>query len=554
MKGLCPFHEEKTPSFSVDPTRQLFYCFGCRTGGDIFKFVQLYEKLEFPEALELLAKRWGVPIPQRPGRGKGEELRDRLLRMNDAAVRHFRSMLEETEAGAACRAYLERRGIDAATAERLQLGYAPDTWEALRGHLLREGFKQEELLKGGLVIERKSGSGQYDRFRGRLIFPIRDVNGRPVAFGGRTLGDDEPKYINSPETPAYTKGDHLYGLDLAREAIRREGLAIVVEGYLDLVALLQAGFDNAVASLGTAFTPLQARLLGRYTERVIFSYDGDAAGAAATERSVDQLLQKGFEVRVVELPADTDPDDCIRQQGADAYAALVRQAPEYLLYLIRREAATRDLARVEEKVAAVNAVLPHIAKLNSAIERSEWASRLADLLQIEDELVLQELRQAVRSSTPGVRQRATVERGPSAAETRLVLLLLRSEAERQRCTEQLDQADIEGWPVCTIVRTILDRDSRGERVDHPSVLEALEQDEDRELLTRIAFRDEPEDGPSVADCLETFRRKRLTREQRELLRDLGKSQEGDDPSVESAAVDQQLQRLQELARQRDRLM
>jgi len=554
MKGLCPFHEEKTPSFSVDPQRQLFYCFGCRTGGDVFKFVMLYEKVDFPEAVELLANRWGVELPK--ATRKGEDPRDRLLRMNQAAARFFETLLADEEGGAEARAYLERRGIGAATAEQLRLGYSPAAWEALRSHLQTKGFKPEEMLKGGLVLDRKSGRGQYDRFRHRLMFPIRDISGRTVAFGGRSLGDEEPKYINSPETPAYTKGDHLYGLDLAREAIRREGFAVVVEGYLDLAALLQAGLANAVASLGTAFTPTQARLLARSTNRVVFSYDGDAAGATATARSVDLLLERGFEVRVVDLPGGLDPDDFIRERGAAAYAALVRQAPEYLQFLIQREARTRDLDRVEEKVAAVNAVLPHVARLGNPIERTAWATRLADLLAIDDDLVMQELRAALKAGQARLRQRPpAATREPREAEARLVALLLTSDEQRGRCAERLDWDDLEGSPVRTLVRTILDRDARGERVDPPALLEALEHEADRELLTRIAFRDEPEPGPTVEDCLEVFRRQRLQRDTVAEVRELRKRQDkGSGSATDPVDVDERLRRLQELARQRDRLM
>ncbi len=208
QKGLCPFHEEKTPSFSVDPSRQLFYCFGCQTGGDVFKFVMLYEKLNFPETVEFLARRWGIPLPM-ASRRKERGPQDRLLWMNETAHAFFRSTLADERAGAACRRYLDGRKIDAATASKLGVGYAPDEWEALRGHLLSRGFKPDEILLAGLALSRKSGTGQYDRFRNRLMFPIRDVNSRTVAFGGRTIGDAEPKYINSPETPAYKKGEHL---------------------------------------------------------------------------------------------------------------------------------------------------------------------------------------------------------------------------------------------------------------------------------------------------------------------------------------------------------
>jgi DNA primase len=550
LKGLCPFHQEKTPSFSVDPNTQLFYCFGCQTGGDIFKFVMLYDKAGFGEAVETLANRFGVPLPRRSG--KADDLRDRLMQINEAAASFFRSLLRQ-DAGARCRRYLEERGIDTETSDRLGLAYAPDGWEALQQHLLAKRFRREELAKSGLFVPRKSGSGHYDRFRDRLIFPIRDIGGRTIAFGGRAIGDAEPKYINSPETPTYTKGDHLYGLDLAREAIRREGYAIVVEGYLDLTALVQAGFDNVVASLGTAFTPAQARLLARYTDRVKVSYDGDAAGAKATARSLDLLLERGFEVRVVELPGGDDPDDLIRRDGADAYRALLDEAPEYLQFLLNREARRRDLGRTEQKISAVNAILPHLAKLGNAIERLSWAGRLADALQIEEELVQQELRSALKAAQTSIQQRPQSSRPPREAGARMVSLLLDSAEEREAFAEEIDWADLESAEVLSIVRTIVDLTRRGKRVDYPAVMTALKDESDRDLLTQIAFREQPETGPTVEDCLCAFKRKRLQREGREVARELRKIQEDRTSPAEQDDVDRRLLELQQLARRRDAL-
>ncbi len=553
MKGLCPFHDEKTPSFSVDPGRQLFYCFGCQAGGDTFKFVQLYEKLSFPEAVEALARRWGVPIPTQ-GRRADEGPRDRLLRLNDTARGWFRRNLEDGAAGQGCRRYLERRGIALETAARLGLGYALDGWEALRGHLASQRFHVDEAVAGGLVLPRKSGGGHYDRFRNRLIFPIRDVGGRTLAFGGRALGDEEPKYINSPETPAYTKGDHLYGLDLAKEAIRRLGFAIVVEGYLDLAAVVQAGSDNVVASLGTSFTAAQARLLARYCDRVAFSYDGDTAGATATARSLDLLLARGFAVRVVELPAGQDPDDFIRERGAEAYRALVADAPDYIEFIIRRETRKVDPARIEGQVAAVNAVLPHLAKLTSAVERAAWAARLADALSIEDALILQELRAAVKLTRPRIRQRVAAGQPLVWAEARLVALLLQSAQERRRWVEgELDLAELAGCGVRSIVGAIIELARQGASVDCPALLEALEDEADRSLLMRIAFRDDGTGQPTVDDCLAAFRRERLALEGQRLRREIGDLQRRGPADTPPADMDRQLTRLQDLARRRDAL-
>ncbi|HEX6853069.1 MAG TPA: DNA primase [Candidatus Polarisedimenticolaceae bacterium] len=518
LKGLCPFHQEKTPSFSVDPDQQLFYCFGCQAGGDVFKFVQLYEKTDFPGSVEFLARRFGVKIPEQTDSPE-DRLRRRLIEMNDAAAAWFRERLLDPVDGREGRAYLAKRGIDDATAERLDLGWAPDSWDGLSNHLRARRFTEQECLAGGLSVPRKTGTGSYDRFRGRLTFPIRDVSGRTVAFGGRILGAGEPKYLNSPETPAYVKGEHLYGLHLAKEAIRKEGFAILVEGYLDLAALHQAGFGHAVASLGTALTPSQARLLGRYANRVVVSYDGDAAGGSAAARSLDTFLDRGFEVRVAAIPGGMDPDDYLRKEGFEAYDRLVRQAPGYLDFLIAREAAARDVATVAGKVEAVNALLPRLASLPNAIERAAWAGKIAGVLGIEDELVLQELRGALRHGKAAIRHRAEPQAAVSALESRIVALLLRDPACRDQARKGLDPSELDADRVAPIVQIILDLEGAGASVDPPSVMAALDRDDLRDLVARIAFHDEAEPSDNeFAGCLETLRRRRLRREGRDVAR------------------------------------
>ncbi len=520
LKGLCPFHQEKTPSFSVDPQMQLFYCFGCQAGGDAFRFVMLYEKLDFPESVEFLAERWGVPLPKASARPE-DDARARLLLMNEAAAGFFRTQWSDPSRGKLARDYIAKRGVSDEVADRFGLGYAPDSWDALLNVLGSRGFKAAELQTAGLAIPRKDGSGQYDRFRHRVIFPIRDVSGRVIAFGGRALGDTEPKYLNSPETPAYVKGENLYGLDVAREAIRREGFAILVEGYLDLIALHQAGFENAVASLGTALTPSQVKLLARYSERVVVSYDGDTAGINAAAKSLDLFLERGFDVRVAEVPAGKDPDDFVKEQGVAAYDALVRQAPSYLDFLVKRELRGRDLDLPEEKVAAINAILPKLARLESAVERVAWAGRLADALRIDDDLVMQELRNALRTAKPGIRHRAGVHEPTKDVEAWLVRLVLGSDEARERAREVLEPTDLAGTRVGTIIKTILDLDEAGLPVQGPLVIDALEDEADRELLTRISFRDEAPGGAAEVDgCLVTLRKTRLKKEHRDESREL----------------------------------
>ncbi len=532
LKGLCPFHHEKTPSFSVDPQMQLFYCFGCQTGGDAFKFVMLYEKLDFPESVEFLANRWGVSLPRASAR-PADDARARLLLVNESAAGFFRAQWSDASRGKLARDYIAGRRVSDAVALRFGLGYAPDSWDALGNVLAARGFKAQELQTAGLAIPRKDGSGQYDRFRHRVIFPIRDLSGRVVAFGGRALDDSEPKYLNSPETPAYVKGEHLYGMDVAREAIRREGFAILVEGYLDLIALHQAGFENVVASLGTALTASQVKLLARTSERVVVSYDGDAAGMSAAAKSLDLFLERGFDVRVAELPNGKDPDDFVNADGHAAYDAIVRQAPGYLDFLVRRELRGRDLNRPEDKVSAINALLPKLARLESAVERATWAGRLADALRIDDDLVMQELRNALRTAKSGIRHRVVPEGTATDVEARLVRLVLGSDEARRQARLSLGPSDLVETRVAAIVQKILDLDSRGLPVEGPRIVDALEDEADRELFTRIAFRDEPPGGAEEIDgCLATLRRTRYKKEQRNERREL-----------EVASRDEQTERL-----------
>jgi DNA primase len=546
LLGLCPFHEEKTPSFSVDPKAQLFYCFGCHTGGDLFKFVQLYERVDFKESVEILARRWGVALPS--GESGAETARRRLLELTDAAAAWFRSRLADPEAGQRARDYLEGRGLGNDTTARLGLGFAPDSWDGLRTHLGGKRFRPEEIVSAGLALPRKQGTGEYDRFRDRLIFPIRDVNGRTVAFGGRALGGGEPKYLNSPETPVYVKGDHLYGLDLAREAIRREGLAVVVEGYMDLAAVLQAGTDAVVATLGTAFTPGQAKLLARFTTRVVVSYDGDRAGVQAAARSLDVLLGRGFEVRIVELPGGLDPDDFIRKEGAEAYARRLQQAPGWLEFLLERERRSRDLTRIEERVAGINALLPHLAQLPTALERAAWAGQIADALQVDDHLVLTELKAALKEARPAVRVRPT-EASPRVreAEAGLVRALLSSLAEKKPVEMELEE--VEGTTVASIIRTMLRMSDEGLPVTAGSVFSALENDGDRELLTRIAIGPEEDDvtPEAMESCLVALRKERWIREGKALQREIERA------VTDPVARDALLRRKQELARRIDAL-
>src|SRR5882724_10144740 len=332
-RGLCPFHNEKTPSFYVDETKQLFYCFGCSAGGDLFKFVMLREGVDFMEAVRLLARRGNIAVPDAKTGPKHSE-REALLAACRAASKLFREILLHGPDGDVGRNYLEKRAVTLETREILGLGYAPDRWDTLRDELQKQGHRPDVLMAAGLVQRREDGSGSYDRFRGRVMFPIQSLTGDVIGFGGRLVGDGEPKYLNSPETLVYNKRENLYGLAHARQAIKESGEAIVVEGYLDLAALVQAGVRHAVATLGTSFTDEQASLLRRFSERILVNYDTDNAGESAARRSLEKLLERGFTVRVLRLPSGKDPDAFLRSATPDAYRRLAAGAPSCFDFLV----------------------------------------------------------------------------------------------------------------------------------------------------------------------------------------------------------------------------
>jgi DNA primase len=416
FKGLCPFHHEKTPSFHVHPERQIFHCFGCGAGGNAFAFLMKHENLSFPEAARVLAAQCGIEIPESDDGAETGLLR-RLREATAAAQSHYRAELVGA-AGAGARAYLERRGIDLATAQRFGIGFAPESWDALARALADKRVPAELAERAGLLSERKSG-GHYDRLRGRVTFPIQDVRGDVVAFGGRALSaDQEPKYLNTPESPLFRKREAFYGLPDALEAIRRSGRAIVVEGYFDRIALARAGVGEALATCGTALTPEHARQLRRRTREVVLLFDGDEAGQRAMERSLAILLPEGLRVRAAALPAQDDPDSLLQREGADALRGVVDAAQPALEAVIQR-AAARSHATPWEKSDAVAQVVPLLALVADPIERSEHERQLALAVGVEADAVYALVRRehAQRRGVAADRDAAASEPAPGPRAT-----------------------------------------------------------------------------------------------------------------------------------------
>jgi len=401
--GLCPFHSEDTPSFTVSPEKQMWHCFGCGEGGNAYTFLMKHENITFPEAVERLADQAGVTLPEQeepdPEENRRHSLRQRIYEINRIAARWFYRNLRELPIAENARRYLDKRGLSRKVQDSFGLGYAPDGWEGLLKHLKEKGFEVEDIFQAGLISERKGQSGHYDRFRSRIIFPILDAQGRVTAFGGRITGEGEPKYLNSPETPVFHKGRMLYGLNWAAKTIRAEDRVVIVEGYMDVIAAHQFGAFNTVASLGTAFTPEQGKLLMRFSKNISIAYDSDTAGAKATMRGLDILQSLGAKVRVGQLPEGMDPDDYLRRKGIDEFQRLVATEAlsliEYKLALAMKE---YDIGSIEGRVAIVNFLVPDLARLKSAVEREEYIRLVAERLDLSPEAVQTEIRLHSRNS------------------------------------------------------------------------------------------------------------------------------------------------------------
>jgi DNA primase len=491
--ACCPFHQEKTASFSVNPAKQFYKCFGCGKAGDVFSFVMEIEGSPFPEAVKTVADKCGIPIPQvSTGEDSSEfEQRDRqradLLQINQWATEFFEKSLIETSEGKRALNYLVQRGINEDTRKAFRLGYSPNSWDALGTFLRTAGATRTQIERSGLVKLKENESGYYDRFRSRLIFPISDAQGRIVAFGGRIIGEGEPKYLNSPETVLYTKGQHLFGLHYAREAIRRKGYAILVEGYLDFLIPYQSGVKNLVASLGTALTESQVRLLGRYARQIIVNFDPDSAGVSATKRSLELLLAEGFKVNVLTLPDNLDPDEYIRRSGPEGYVQLLKSSKPFMDYIVEQAVSSNDQTRTGGKVETINAILPYLKLVKDQIGRAEYTEQIADRLKIETKLIREEFKKAADMQASAISEhalQATIAVKP--AERKLLEIMLNCAAVRRQMINQLTEEDYEGLRTAQLFRLIIELERQGREATYPILTEALDDEElARELLPKL---------------------------------------------------------------------
>ncbi len=523
FRGLCPFHSEKTPSFNVHPVRQIYHCFGCGKGGDVFNFVMEMERCEFPEAVRIVAEKCGIPVPSKrertPEEKRESQQRSLLVEMHREAQAFFVKQLEGTLEGKAARAYLEDRGLDKEVLVRFGIGYAPSGGDLLLRHL--KPRYPEPLLAASGLVSRDAGGRLFDRFRRRIMFPIANESGKIVAFGGRALGDEQPKYLNSPESHIYSKSNVLYHLDRAREALRQQDFAVLVEGYMDAIAAARAGAGNVVASCGTSLAEPQVKLLSRFTRRIVVNYDPDTAGQAATERSLAILLEHGFEVRVLALPGKADPDKFIREQGAEAYLKLLKESPAYVDYLVGR-ARQMDLSTGEGKLRAVNYLLPYVQKIPNRLLRSEWATRISQQLRVEEPVLREALRKAASERRSEVQTRPELVGRPARpAERRLIRMLAEAEGFRVQLAQRLHDASLyHGLETERIFAALIVANLSGDPLD-VNALAALLEERERRLLFEILFETQAEPSWDEAEsCLEALDRRRVERELAELQRQI----------------------------------
>ncbi|HKD71008.1 MAG TPA: DNA primase [Candidatus Acidoferrum sp.] len=525
--GLCPFHGEKTPSFAVHPVKQIFHCFGCGKGGDVFTFVMEMEKCQFPEAVRIVAEKCGIAIPRpkerTPEERKENQQRAALIEMHKEAQSFFVRQLETTAEGKAARAYLEDRGLDEQTIAQFGIGYAPSGGDILL-RLLKPKYAEKLLAESGL-LSRDQGGRLFDRFRRRITFPIANESGKIVAFGCRALGDEQPKYLNSPETRVYSKSNVLYHMDRAKDAIRRQDFAVLVEGYMDAIAVARAGISNVVASCGTSLAEPQIRLLGRFTKRVIVNYDPDAAGQAATERSLSLLLEQDFEVRVLALPPigdrKADPDLFIREKGPEAYRNALKNSAPYVDYLISR-ARQMDLTTAEGKLRALNFLLPYLQKIPNRLLRSEWATRISQQLRVDEPVLRAALGKAAAERRSEVHMAPELVGKPAKPiERRLIRMLVETEGFRGKLAERLEQGRLyQGLETEKIFAAVIAAERLGQPLTATEIGASLAE-RDRRLFFEILFEDAQGGTWEEAEsCLEALRERQIERELASVQREI----------------------------------
>ncbi len=565
--ACCPFHDEKTPSFSVNQTKGFYKCFGCGKGGNVFTFLTDYEGLSFPDAVRQLAEENGIPVPaqiddssyqkDKARTDKKKELAKRVIELNAFALEFWEKHLYDDNAQSkVALAYLKERGLELETLKKFRIGFAPDSWNTMLDLLTAKGADDALIRKSGLISINEEKERIYDRFRGRIIFPVLDVDGNPIAFGARALGNDQPKYLNSPETPAYTKGDHLYGLFQTKQVIRKKNFAILVEGYTDLIVLDQHGITNCVASLGTAFTPIQAKLLRRFARNVVVNYDGDAAGIKAAQRAIEHLLRQDFDIKVLVLPDGSDPDDFVKANGAESYNLRRGKANPYLKFILEQSVKGRDLGQPNQKSAAIEAVLPLISSLRNAIQKRESFDQAMDFLRVDDFTLKNDLwktvKQGERLEPEKIRQNVirSVRANLTIAEQRFLELVILDSDLQSELLPEIEKTDYEMLATAPIFEALLELFNSRQTIDRKAIIQRLEDDLIAIDMVQLIYLSEPprEQGDAIdevlieaEDCFIALRRMAIARRILEISNELAIAEQESDSEALAKLVSEQIE-------------
>jgi DNA primase len=512
FKGLCPFHSEKTPSFSVSPEKRIYHCFGCGAGGNVYKFLMEIQSISFPDVIKLLAERTGIPLPNNSSghsQDPKQKEREALRKLNESATRYFQSLLKNPEGGLSARNYLSSRHFDSEILEKYRIGWSTPTWRGLLNHVQQNSsVTQERLVQSGLVIQKEDGSTVYDRFRGRVLFPIKDLHGNIIGFGGRAIAEgDNPKYLNSPETILYQKGETLFGIDQAKQAIRRENQAILVEGYFDQMRAVQHGIEHVVATCGTALTAKQAGILRNHAETAILVFDSDPAGRSATEKGFDILLEHGLNVKVVVLPDGQDPDSFIHEQGAEIFLEKIRNAKPFIESYIDALIQETPGKAPADRVKMANKILPLLAKIKNNVERTAWLEEFTSKTGIDDLNFLKELKKSFSQNQSRLVETDNVSASLLNLEKHLVHLILSDKETARGILLDINPEDFSDPILKAIAHTCQKKIDADEDLKLDQLLDQTENPEVRNTLSRLGLEPVEFDTPerTIKECVRKFK-------------------------------------------------
>lgn len=542
FKALSPFNNEKTPSFIVSPQKQIFKCFSSGIGGNVFTFIMQMERLEFPEAVRFLARKCGVEVPEDRDYDRGaNQLRDQIFSVNNQAAQYYHEQLLNDASPAAVRArdYLKNRGVTLETVKNFRLGFALDSWDSLIRHMQDRNVTLRVLEQAGLIKARQNKEGFYDGFRNRIIFPIADTQGRVRAFGARTMTDEGAKYINSPETAVYTKGEHVYGFASAKAAVTQEDFVVIVEGYMDCVMPQQAGFTNIVASLGTALTQQQVRNIRRFTHNVVMLYDNDKAGEAAMIRSFDMLIEEGMNVRVASLEAGEDPDSFIRKKGVEEFQARITAAVDLFDYKLNKLCQRYDAGSVQGKAKICDEMIPTIDRYPHAVKQAGYVQQLAAKIGISEKVLTVELtkhregirRPAAHEEVPEPEYEPEPATPPRTVECSLLKLLLDEQDYVAATRQELSAEDFQDRKIRAVIGKIYELADQGREIQSSDLVNRFEDQEIVRLIARLATDDQLIAGDKNKihrDCVTRLKQDRIKSHRKELIEKMKQAQEAGD--------------------------